>query len=189
MGTRGAYGFRQGSKDILGYCHWDSYPSGLGKDILAYCRSRTPAQMAETASRIVLIGHDHVPTEQEIADHRDLLDTGVGNQSVTDPYCLLRGAQGSLEAYDVANHYLMVTAGDFLADGLFCEYAYIVNLDEGVLECYEGFSKDPMAAGRYAALHDHGEYYGVVLKATYPLSSLPDDASFLADLEPQEDED
>lgn len=61
---------------------------------------------------------------------------------------------------------------DFLFDSLFCEYAYIINLDEGVLEFYIGFNKNPEADGRYA--HKIGErgYCGVRLAKTMKLEDI-----------------
>ena len=37
----------------------------------------------------------------------------------------------------------------FIRNSLYCQYAYIVNLDEGVLECYVGFQKKPQKENRY----------------------------------------
>ena len=64
---------------------------------------------------------------------------------------------------------------DFLYDSLFCEYAYIINLDECVLEFYKGFNKNPKANGRYAnntIYRDENSYYGVALIDTIPLKDL-----------------
>ena len=57
---------------------------------------------------------------------------------------------------------------DFLADSLFCEYAYIINLDTGMLEFYRGFNQNPNGKGRYAKLVS-GDYNGVVLIQEVPL--------------------
>jgi len=187
MGTRGAVGFRKDGKDELSYNHWDSYPSGLGVSVLDYCRSHTIAEMSAVASKLVLVTEDSHLTDQQVQDHIDALNTSVGRQSVDDVYCLLREAQGSLGFYDVPGHYLMIDSHTFLADSLFCEWAYIINLDEGVLECYRGFNKDAKAPGRYAALKDR-DYQGVALVKTYPLSSLPDNGSFEAELDPRDAE-
>lgn len=56
----------------------------------------------------------------------------------------------------------------FLHDSLFCEYAYIINLDTGMLEFYTGFNQDPDAKGRYAKF-SCDDYNGVVLKQEIPL--------------------
>ena len=78
-----------------------------------------------------------------------------------------------------------VTNNAFAADSVFCEYAYVVNLDAGMLEFYVGFNKNPAAAGRFAALskRDEAEYFGVELAMEIPLADLPAmSPSFVCDL-------
>ena len=59
----------------------------------------------------------------------------------------------------------------FLSDSLFCEWAYIINLDDEVFEVYRGFNKNPNAPGRYASKQcDSEKYYGVELIETFSLN-------------------
>jgi hypothetical protein len=81
----------------------------------------------------------------------------------------------------------MADAHDFLLDSVFCEYAYIVNLDDMTLEFYGGFNDKKFPAGvggRYAAMQQppikradgtihQSEYYGVVLMDAILLADLP----------------
>ena len=71
----------------------------------------------------------------------------------------------------------------FLLDSVFCEWAYIINLDTKELEVYRGWNEDPTAPGRYASLkeadwtRDDGivvkaNYYGVTLLTTIPLMDI-----------------
>ena len=69
----------------------------------------------------------------------------------------------------------------FLNNSLFCEYAYIINLDTQELEVYIGFNKNPNESGRYAKfkadlLYDDDEspYYGVKLLTTIKLEEIWD---------------
>jgi hypothetical protein len=139
--------------------------------------------MKKQVRNLVLLNTDVPPTEAQIEACKPWTDLGVGDQSTSDWYCLLRNAQGSLTAY-LAIGVISNNQG-FLLDSLFCEYAYIVNLDDMMLEFYRGFNTDPKAAGRYASQQvppckDRGEgtfepseYYGVVLIDTIPLADLP----------------
>ena len=64
---------------------------------------------------------------------------------------------------------------EFLYNSLFCEYAYIINLDTQKLEFYIGKNKDPNAAGRYANYYvydDDHRYCGVKLVQTFPLKDI-----------------
>lgn len=62
----------------------------------------------------------------------------------------------------------------FILDSLFCEYAYIINLDQNVLEFYIGFNKDKNEMGRYAkeTIDEEEKYYGCVLTQKIPLNGL-----------------
>lgn len=185
MSTRGVIGFRKDGQDKVAYSRSDSYPSWRGVRVLAYCRTHTPAQMSASFDRITLVDTDTRPTPQQVEDHRDTRDTASYGGGRDEMYSLLIGGAGDLAYYDDPRHYLMIDYSGFLADSLFCEWAYVINLDEGVLEVYRGFNKDPRAAGRYA-VSGRDEYAGVRLVETYPLSSLPSDEDFLAELQPMD---
>jgi len=173
MGTRGCVGFRKNGRDYLQYNHCDSYPDELGRQALRYLASHTPAQMAAVISRLKVVSENYSPTPEEIEAHLDSLDANVRSGSPSEAYVLLRDAQGNLAYYDDPKHVLWIDSVGFMGDSLFCEWAYVINLDEGILEVYKGFNKDPQAPGRYAAMHRNGEYWGVALIKTYPLSMLP----------------
>ena len=91
----------------------------------------------------------------------------VGEKSTDDWYCLLRHAQGNLNIYTDGFKY-MNDSHDFLNDSLFCEYAYIINVDTSQLEFYSGFNKKSrIRKGRYAGSQKENKssngYFGVAL--------------------------
>lgn len=174
MGTRGAIGFRVNNEDKVQYNHFDSYPSYLGLEILNYIQGTNLHALKATAERIILVDEEQVPTPDQIAACQPWTNLEVSDHSVTDWYCLLRDAQGGLSAFSEGLQYMMDYKG-FLNNSLFCEYAYIINVDEQVLEYYCGFNKKPrIRKGRYAAVRSESndDYYGVVLLKKYPLESL-----------------
>ncbi len=174
MGTRGAYGFRTGRTDKVSYNHGDSYPSWLGKEILDFIRKETLASLTEKANRITLVDQDKKPTKAQINACSNWANTNVGNQKIEDWYCLLRDAQGNLDAFNEGLDF-MIDSKSFLLDSLFCEYAYIINVSTQELEFYRGFNKSKKTnKGRYASktLDERGGYYGVTLVEKYPLSDI-----------------
>jgi hypothetical protein len=180
MGTRGAFGFRIDGEDKVTYNHFDSYPASLGLTVVQYVKNHDDEELREVARRIVLVdGRKDCPPELA-RRYSKFSDFGVSKQRSDDWYCVLRNAQGEPEAWHQGLDH-MVDKRDFLADSLFCEYAYIVNLDDGTLEFYKGFNKDRSAPGRYAALErgkqyeeDAQEYSGVRLVEAAPLSAIRD---------------
>jgi hypothetical protein len=199
MSTRGAYGFRVDGVDKVQYNHFDSYPSGLGVEVVEFLRGTRADDLRPYAEAIRLVSHDYVPTKADIAlcQRLKLADLSVSTKSITDLYCLTRHAQGDIGVY-LRGLDFMVDGAGFLRDSLFCEWAYIVNLDDddGVLEVYRGFNKNPQATGRYAELQRElrdyeiangstPEWYGVVLIDTIPLDELPGmtDEAFIARIE------
>src|SRR5208337_4359655 len=125
MGTRGAIGFRLDGQDKVTYNHFDSYPSGVGAELLAELCGIKNWEAVKTAVRnISFIDQDVEPTEAQIELCAEFTDLGVGDQSTSDWYCLLRNAQGSLAPYLTGKLPFMSDNHTFLLDSLFCEYAY-----------------------------------------------------------------
>jgi hypothetical protein len=174
MGTRGAIGFRVNNEDKVQYNHFDSYPSYLGLEILNYIQGTNLHALKATAERIILVEQEESPTSEQIKECEAWTDSDISDNSVTDWYCLLSDVQGGLNAFSEGLQYMMDYSG-FLNNSLFCEYAYIINVDEQVLEYYCGFNKKPrIRKGRYATFiaESSNDYYGVVLLKKYPLESL-----------------
>lgn len=180
MGTRGAFGFRLNGEDKVTYNHFDSYPSGLGKDLLKELSGQTYESLVATAKRITLVNSDSKPTEEQIASLKKYANTGVSSKQLDEWYVLLRETQGTLAPWLSGDLPVMIDSHRFLADSLFCEYAYIVNLDGKCFEVYHGFNKDPNAEGRYANAgiavdgdeKEEDRYYGVALFKAFPLDEI-----------------
>ena len=172
MGTRGCYGFRKNGVDKLTYNHWDSYPDCLGYDVAEFCKNTSIAEMNEIFDKIVLVDEMGKPTKKQIDECIKFYNEGVSTGSVEDWYCLLREAQGDLNAYKSGLKY-MIDSSDFIQDSLFCEYAYIINLDTNCLEFWVGFQKEPCEGNRYGMeTHDNmDKYYPCKMFSYYALDT------------------
>ena len=169
MGTRGLYGFRKDGVDKLTYNHFDSYPDYLGKTMAEFCKTTSIKEMHEIFDRIVLVEQDRTPTSSQIEECIEYYDGNVSTQKPQEWYCLLRNAQGNPNAYKHGLKY-MIDSQNFINDSLFCEYAYIINLDEECLEFYVGFQKAPSEYNRYGTEKEDG-YYPCKMIAYYALDT------------------
>lgn len=177
MGTRGAYGIRKNGIDKITYNHFDSYPSGLGADFARFCARVGKKGLGALFENIELVSTNSEPTQEQIdaCVKAGYCDETVSERSRKDWYCLLRGLMGDFNEYErlaeTGEKTFMIDDASFLKDSLFCEYAYVANLDEGVLEFWEGFQKTPQEGNRYGTEASDG-YYPCRLSATFPLDGL-----------------
>lgn len=195
MGTRGLNGVVIDGAIKAAYNQFDTYPSGLGVVMLADAQKLAALEEDELRRviqawrEVELVSEGDEPTAEQIAK---LLERGFEAQQVStgqDWYSWLRDAQGSLDAYLKAG--FMLDSKSFGYDSLFCEWGYLIDLDQRTLEVYEGFQKQAHSEGRWSdrgAEQDNG-YYPIKLVAKWTFGELPDEATFLAKLEPEQEED
>lgn len=193
MGTRGTFGFVIAGDEKLAYNHWDSYPSGLGVDTLKFLRETDVDALKERAGHLLLVDPESTPSKEERQHLAKYSNLSVSEQTDEDWYCLLRENQGNYEETLEAG--VMIDGSDFPLDSLFCEWAYIIDLDHEMLEVYKGFQNEPHKAGRFAERASEGrdayggaKYYPVALVAAYPLRELPSDEDFVAQCDPPEED-
>jgi hypothetical protein len=179
MGTRGAYGFKADGKYFVTYNHFDSYPSGLGVEILKFLahvkETNGWEDLKNKVNGLKLVKESMTPTSDEIEKYKNVADVKVANQSLTDWYCLLRNFQfgdilWAIETGEVAH---MIDNFEFLKDSLFCEYAYIIDLDNMLLSYYEGSQKEPSVTNLPVEMKADDGYYPVKLMDSFPLEDLP----------------
>ena len=140
MGTRGAVGFRLDGDEHIAYNHFDSYPEALGAGVIDFIGHVNADAGWDKLKGLVRelspIDMDEAPDPEAIARYRTFADTNVGNQRLDDWYCLLRELQGA-PMLEAVYQGVMVDYPDeasFLDDTLFCEFAYIIDLDTMELE-------------------------------------------------------
>ena len=142
MSTRGYIGIKKKGQLKGMYNHWDSYPSGLGKDLVEIINKIKVEDrikvLNDTFDYIELVDENSKPTNEQIGVcvKANTVDLSVANRSYEDWYCLLRKMQGDLQAYIDKVVPYMLNGNDFINDSLFCEWAYIINLDTNKFEVY-----------------------------------------------------
>jgi hypothetical protein len=201
MGTRGFIGFVQNGIEKITYNHYDSYPSGVGENVLAWATSANWDKVREQVANLSVVSEDAKPTVEEALEYAIYADRGVSEGD--DWYATLRHTQG--EPDKILEAGVLIDSHTFPYDSLFAEWGYLIDLDTSTFEVYRGFQKSPPRAGRWAtpervaeeqaqydamvADNPHMErgpgmrYYAVSLLATWPLHDLPSLDDFLLSTE------
>lgn len=187
MGTRHLIAVQlDGDLKIAQYGQWDGYPAGQGATVLDFLRNKMSPRLfrkALRASRFL------TPTELAVLDGTDWTNT--------HPQLSRDVGATILEKVQDSNGLTLKDSRDFAADSLFCEWAYVIDLDKRRLEVYKGFNTSvEKPKGRFGKLpaptkgeyEGASQYYPVELIKTYPLNKLPTEKRFLRDLEPEPDE-
>jgi hypothetical protein len=194
MGTRNLTIVIHEEKPVIAqYGQWDGYPSGNGIKILNFLRSTSIDRFKEKLKNIRF-----TTTEDEDEIQNFMKSIGSENGWVNSeqsakfdkkyPY-LTRdiGCDILNLVYKSKSEMLMSNHINFAGDSLFCEWAYVINLDKNVLEVYTGFNKRPLGkTQRFKYLEkdmkSDNEYYPIRMVKKYKLSELPTNEQFLKDL-------
>lgn len=202
MGTRNLTAvFYKGEYRIAQYGQWNGYPSGQGKTVLEFLKKMKPRIFKAKLLKVQEATHEEVT-----ALYRQCGSDGSGwvSMDVADRFNKLAPQLSRNAGATILEHVqnspdglLIVKNLDFAADSLFCEWAYVVDLDKSVLEVYRGFITSDVAIDpeeRFAFLADkaEGKYRPIKLIKTYDLKNLPDENTFVSELEaltrdPEED--
>lgn len=170
MGTRHLIAIVvDGEYAVAQYGQWDGYPSGQGSEIetamvdLGIAGPNTdPRQVARFIDQARKV---QVLSEVEAKDrwaHGNHLSRGFGSKVIE--YVMLAEQPETFRNLE------------FAADSLFCEWAYVVDLDNLKLEVFKGFNKQPVGEDeRFAFLQKEGGdrgYYPVRLLGRLAFADL-----------------
>lgn len=142
MSTRGLYGFRINGVDKLTYNHCNSHPKYLGNEIIKFIKETSIDEMKEIAKKIILVDRNGLVSSEDKQPYLDIYGEAKSNKGYDDWYDLLRNIQGDLFFYKYQAVKHMCDDRQFIKEGLFCEYAYIINIDNKTLEFYKGGFQD-----------------------------------------------
>lgn len=189
--------YLDGQYKVAQYGQWDGYPEGQGITALTFLRDKMNLELFKEALR----NSSYIPSEeltalwkQYGADENGWITMEDSDRMMEDhPEFSRNTGAGILEM--VQNHSEGMKLQDsinFAADGLFCEWAWVIDLDAGTFEGYCGFGQTPLAENdRFYFLRDLEEdngYHGVRLVAKWNLDALPTDEEFLAAFKNDEEE-
>jgi len=180
MGTRNLTLVKKNNKyPVAQYGQWDGYKGGQGRTVLNFLKSWNRAEFEENLEKVSFI------TEEDAAEmNANLEKTG---KEISELYPalsrdtaaeILQMIHNSPEGLKLSNRL------NFASDSLFCEWAYLIDLDRNVLEVYEGFNKGPLKETDHFYFlqkdkETKDEYFPIVLVASFPLDNLPENDDFV----------
>lgn len=179
MGTRNLIAVQfNGEYKIAQYGQWDGYPEGQGATVLNFLKKVNMEEFKQAVSGCHYLTNDelkkrNVPNWQEIYPELSR-DAGADILNLV----LFEGKRQ------------LKNSIDFAEDGLFCEWAYIIDLDRMKFEIYKGFNREPLSKDDrfyYDKIPDNG-YYPVSKIQEYDISALPEEEVFIADCNGNEDD-
>lgn len=209
MGTRNlTCVWLDGEPKVAQYCQWDGYPEGQGLTALRFLKSNffyRPALEAQVRRLIepdeeimktlyAEVGHDTETSNgwisfdkaQEFKSRWPHLHRDFGANILEYVQRLEEKPEGGTVDFYHSNEV------EFAGDGLFCEWAWVVDLDLGTFECYGGFGKKKLLKREKFAKYakpvpdplpyaDYQHYQPIRLLAFWKLDELRnlDEATFI----------
>jgi hypothetical protein len=198
MGTRSLICVvADGKYRVAQYCQWDGYPSGAGLDVLIFLTYTKMKRFRKKINKCVLLNEQQM--KDKWAEYGVDPDDFPIHKSVADKmykkypqFHRNMGADVLGFIYESNQNLIELKNSIYFAqDSLFCEWCYVIDLDQQTFEVYEGFNKKPLNPNerfyREGQNNDNG-YYAVKLLNQYSLNDLPSLPTFRAENEDITDE-
>lgn len=206
MGTRNLTIVRHNNEyKVAQYGQWDGYPEGQGVKVLDFLKTadmnqfkrqlnkttfKVPKTFEKKLDKIFNKVNDLCRQNNEY-DTKKIIDQLPEDEQFLYK-CFTRDTCAEIleviyNAPDV-KEIKLASELEFAGDSLFCEWAYLVDLDNNTLEVYRGFNKTPLTVedrffNMVMTSHPSGAtYYPVKLLKTYKLNRLPNETTFVKQL-------
>lgn len=191
MGTRNITIVMKDKKTVVAqYGQWDGYPSGQGATVFNFLKTADLNHFKEKLNTTKFID---AAKQKEINEWfksigcKDGWMNGDQAELYHQKYPLLTRDNGA-EILNMLNNHpdgeiaWIHNKRLFAADSLYCEWAYVIDLDKEVLEIYKGFNKEPLEAGqRFKRMKqakngkgETSEFYPVKCIKKFKFSELPE---------------
>lgn len=148
MGTRNlTMVVKDGKFRVAQYCQWDGYPSGQGATVFNFIKNEMTSKFRDQIDQVKELTSEEVNARwtKSGADGSGFATMDVAEKFKRSNAHLSHDMGAGILAYiqnaESPEVYLDL---NFAADSLFCEWAYVLDLDNNVLETYRGFNKTPL---------------------------------------------
>lgn len=191
MGTRHLIAVMKDDDYIVAqYGQWDGYPEGQGASVLQFLKEMNRSLFEEKLKNVSFISQTELQSRwvEAGADPDSewvTLEVAERMEELYPENTRDIGAEILSLIYKEDRPIKVTNSISFAGDSLFCEWAYVVDLDKNVLEVYKGFNKDPLAESeRFYQYSRDGEYYPIKLLKSFDLNNLPSHDDFINSLTP-----
>lgn len=197
MGTRNlTIVHKNGEYKVAQYGQWDGYPEGLGATLLNFLKNVNMDSFRNAIDNVSFYTQEEL---EEIDKQIDEARKVIPNYEWQRYYPHLSRDCGG----DILNRIVfkgvtkVKNAIDFAADSLFCEWAYVIDLDTNKFEVYKGFNKEELSSDeRFYCMEERRDkendilknYHPIKFVKSYDLNNLPDEKIFIAELTPDNED-
>lgn len=147
MGTRNlTMVISNGETKVAQYGQWDGYPSGQGLTVLNFLKNTDLNKFKEKLKNCVFITDSKIKSyyKKVGADNSGWVNMKVAAKFKKEYPQLDRDMAAEVLQFIMDTQNKKIELSDnsnFIKDGLFCEWAYIINLDTNTLEVKNGADK------------------------------------------------
>lgn len=157
---------------VAQYGQWDGYPGGQGKVILEFLKKFDRETFIKNLRLTKFISREEL---------RNLFDKE--SSRANDEYKFFKyhpqfsrdTAAGILDLIQEGKALQLFNEINFVNDSLFCEWGYVIDLDNNTFEVYTGFNQNPLPESErfYSKEPNNDGYYPIKLLKSYSLDNLP----------------
>ncbi len=196
MGTRNlTMVVMNGKFKVAQYGQWDGYPEGQGFTVLRFLKSNSLDGFKKRLKQVKFMGKKENAEMGEFLKSIGCKDGWMNktqSQKYHEKYPLLTRDNGAnilqMIMDSLENPIYLTNSVSFAGDSLFCEWAYLIDLDKNVLEVYTGFNQEPLTENDrfYKYTSKKEKYTPIKLAKSYPLDNLPTEDDFVNDFREEE---
>lgn len=134
MPTKGLFGFRRNGTEKLTYNHRESYPQGLGRKVVDFCRNLSVQELNNLFDELIIVDDEDPITAEQIQAYKNYLAAEHWSENLDWKTVLRYNNDPTLPLMD--GFRVMVEYGSFIGSQR-CRWVYIINLDDNQLEIYK----------------------------------------------------
>lgn len=180
--------YKNGEYKVAQYGQWDGYPEALGASILNFLHNINLDMFRSRIDNVSFLNQeDFDEINKHIESAREIIPKYEWQKMYPE---LSRDTGGDiLSMIMFKDKTKLKNSIEFAADSVFCEWAYVIDLDKNVFEVYRGFNEKPLNENeRFYFLEEKakGKYHPVVFVKSYKLDELPDEKIFISDFTDEE---